>query len=50
MAEGETKSSHSSTRDLKLDLARRMPDDREGYTSAKTAFISRVDTHFCNSL
>jgi GrpB-like predicted nucleotidyltransferase (UPF0157 family) len=32
--------------DLKRDLARRMPNDREGYTAAKTAFISGVDTHF----
>lgn len=26
---------------LKLDLAARMPDDREGYTAAKTAFVLR---------
>lgn len=31
--------------DLKRDLARQMPDDREGYTAAKTAFISQIDTH-----
>lgn len=29
---------------LKRDLAERMPDDREGYTAAKTAFIARVES------
>ena len=28
--------------DLKRDLARRMTDDREGYTAAKAAFIRRA--------
>lgn len=29
---------------LKRDLAERMPDDREGYTAAKTSFITRVES------
>jgi GrpB-like predicted nucleotidyltransferase (UPF0157 family) len=28
---------------LKRDLARRMADDREAYTAAKTAFVKRVE-------
>lgn len=28
---------------LKADIARRMPNDREGYTSAKTAFVRHVE-------
>jgi len=30
---------------LKRDLAERMSDDREGYTAAKTQFISRVESN-----
>ena len=29
---------------LKRELARRMPDDREAYTAAKTTFVRRVDS------
>ncbi len=31
---------------LKRELAQRMPDDREGYTAAKAAFIERVEAAF----
>jgi GrpB-like predicted nucleotidyltransferase (UPF0157 family) len=31
---------------LKRDLAEQMPDDREGYTAAKTTFITRVESGF----
>lgn len=31
---------------LKRDLAKRLADDREGYTAAKTAFVERVEARF----